>query len=277
MRGAILAGALAVAVVATGCANTRPHPEIQRVKREYQMALEDPLVDRKDSIQLLEAEKDIKAAEAANRDKDFEAVTHHTYVADTRIRIARLTAETKAANRKAAELARQRPELRLEARTAEADVATARARQAEQEARMAQDKARKLESQLDEMEARQSERGHVLTLGGVSFDFNDSELKPEATRKLSLLAGFLIANPDRNVLVEAYGDAVGTAEANELVSRARAQSVRRYLVANGVASERIATEAHGKEDPLASNQGVEGRAMNRRAQITILPPGVAAY
>lgn len=273
MRRVILT--FVVVAVAVACSNKNPHPEIQRVKREYQAALEDPLVDRKDSIQLLEAEKEIKRAEAANRDKKFEEVTHYTYVADTRIRIARLTAETKAANRKATELAAARPELRLEARTAEADVATQRARQAELDARAAQEKAGKLQGQLDEMEARQSERGHVLALGGVSFDFNDSELKPEATRKLSLLAGFLIANPDRNVLVAAYGDAVGTSEANQLVSSARAQAVKRYLVANGIAAERIGIEAYGKEDPLGSNAAEEGRAMNRRAEVTILPPGVS--
>ncbi len=267
----VLAGALLAA-----CANTVPHPEVQRAKRDYQAALDDPLIDRKDSLQLLEAEKDIQRAEAANREKDELGVTHYVYLADMRIRIARLTAETKAANARAAELARERPSLRLEARTAEADVATARALAAEETARTATQRAQRAERELEELETRQTERGHALTLGGVHFDFNKTALKPEATRKLSMLAGFLIANPDRAVLVEGYADVVGSDPANAIVSRGRADSVKRYLVANGVAADRIAVAAHGASDPLQSNESTEGRDLNRRAQITILPPGVSA-
>ena len=264
------------AVFLVACAGTKPHPEVLRAKRDYQAALEDPLIDRKDSLQLLEAEKDIARAEAANRDKDELGVTHFVYMADMRIRIARLTAETKSANAEASALARERPSLRLEARTAEADVATERAIAAEDTARTATRRAEDAERQLGEMEARQTERGYALTLGGVHFDFNKTALKPEATRKLSMLAGFLIANPDRSVLVEGYADEVGSDPANAIVSRGRADSVKRYLVANGVAADRIAVEAHGAADPLQSNESSEGRDLNRRAQVTILPPGVSA-
>jgi outer membrane protein OmpA-like peptidoglycan-associated protein len=265
-----------VAAFLVACASTKPHPEVLRVKREYQAALDDPQIDRKDSLQLLEAEKDIAHAEAANRDKDELGVTHYVYLADMRIRIARLTAETKAANAKAAALAKERPSLRLEARTAEADVATERAAAAEATAVSATRRAEEAERQLNDMEARQTERGYALALGGVHFDFNKTALKPEATRKLSMLAGFLIANPDRDVLVEGFADEVGSDPANEIVSRGRADSVKRYLVANGVGADRIAVKAYGAADPLQSNESVEGRDLNRRAQITILPPGASA-
>ncbi len=254
-----------VVLLALACANTKPNPEIERVKRSYNAALEDPLIDVKNSLQLLEAEKDIQAAEQANRDRDETLVAHYTYLADTRIRIAHLTAETQAANRKARELAQQRPSLRLEARTAEADVATATALKYEAQAR-----------ELDELEARQTERGDVLALGGVHFDFNQTELKPEATRKLSRLAGFLIANPNRDVLVEGYADAIGPESANETVSRERAEAVERYLVANGVNPARITTRWHGSLGPVEANSSADGRTMNRRAQVTVLPPNVAA-
>jgi outer membrane protein OmpA-like peptidoglycan-associated protein len=265
-----------VAAFLVACASTKPHPEVLRVKREYQAALDDPQIDRKDSLQLLEAEKDIAHAEAANRDKDELGVTHYVYLADMRIRIARLTAETKAANAQAAALAKERPSLRLEARTAEADVATERAAAAEATAVSATRRAEEAERQLNDMEARQTERGYALALGGVHFDFNKTALKPEATRKLSMLAGFLIANPDRDVLVEGFADEVGSDPANEIVSRGRADSVKRYLVANGVGADRIAVKAYGAADPLQSNESVEGRDLNRRAQITILPPGASA-
>jgi outer membrane protein OmpA-like peptidoglycan-associated protein len=265
-----------VAAFLVACASTKPHPEVLRVKQDYQAALDDPQIDRKDSLQLLEAEKDIAHAEAANRDKDELGVTHYVYLADMRIRIARLTAETKAANAKAAALAQERPSLRLEARTAEADVATERAAAAEATAVSATRRAEEAERQLNDMEARQTERGYALALGGVHFDFNKTALKPEATRKLSMLAGFLIANPDRDVLVEGFADEVGSDPANEIVSRGRADSVKRYLVANGVGADRIAVKAYGAADPLQSNESVEGRDLNRRAQITILPPGASA-
>jgi outer membrane protein OmpA-like peptidoglycan-associated protein len=229
------------------CANKTPSPEVVRVKREYNDVLDDPRIDAKNSIQLLEASKEIQAAEAANRSKDFDVVTHNVYMAETRIRIARLNAETKLANQ-----------------------------QAESEMKNVAMRARALEKELADLEARQTERGAVLALGGVHFDFNDTELKPDASRKLSRLAGFLIANPNRNVLVEGYGDIVGPDPANEQVSQARAEAVKRYLVANGIAPERITVVAYGGADPLESNKSDEGRGQNRRAQITILPPGVSA-
>lgn len=272
-RIAIVSLALALGLA---CAKPPPSPEIQRAEGAYSAALEDPLVDQKDSVQLLEAGDEIQRAQEAHEDGEPDLVTHYVYLAETRIRIARLTAETKAANRKAQELAAERPELRLEARTAEADVATERALEAEKEARAATDRADRLQRDLDEMEARQTERGHVLTLGGVSFDFNEATLKPAAARQLSLLAGFLIANPEREVLVEGYADATGSEPVNLDISRQRAEAVKRYLVANGVAADRIHLEAHGKGMPLEANTTAGGREVNRRAQVTILGPGVAA-
>ena len=245
MKRLVLVAVLLVFGVA--CANTTPHPDVVRVKREYNDVLDDPRIDAKNSIQLLEASKEIKAAEEANRSKEEAIVTHNVYMAETRIRIARLNAETKLANQ-----------------------------QAQAEMTKVGKRARELEKELADLEARQTERGAVLALGGVHFDFNDTELKPDASRKLSRLAGFLIANPNRNVLVEGYGDVVGPDAANEQVSQARAAAVKRYLVANGIAPERITVVAYGGADPLESNQSDEGRGQNRRAQITILPPGVSA-
>jgi outer membrane protein OmpA-like peptidoglycan-associated protein len=240
---------LVAALLAFGaaCANKTPSPEVQRVKREYNDVLDDPRIDAKNSIQLLDASKEIKLAEEANRAKKPEIVSHNVYMAETRIRIARLNAETKLANE-----------------------------QTEDQMKSVALRARTLEKGLADLEARQTERGAVLALGGVHFDFNDTELKADASRKLSRLAGFLIANPNRMVLVEGYGDVVGPDPANQRVSQARAEAVKRYLVANGIAPERITVVAYGGADPLESNQSDEGRGQNRRAQITILPPGVSA-
>ena len=90
------------------------------------------------------------------------------------------------------------------------------------------------------------------------------------------MAGFLIANPDREVVVEGHTDNVGTDEYNLGLSRARANSVRDFLMLQGVSGMRIVAEGFGKLYPVASNDTESGRAQNRRVEIVILDPGVSA-
>lgn len=103
---------------------------------------------------------------------------------------------------------------------------------------------------------------------GIYFDFDSDRLKPESDAVLANIAGILSRNPDWTVSIEGHTDNVGTDEYNLELSRRRAASVKTALVdRHGTTESRLATEGHGASQPKASNDTLEGRAMNRRVEL----------
>ena len=145
----------------------------------------------------------------------------------------------------------------------------ARADQAANSASVAQERVRELEAQLRDIEARQTERGLLVTLGDVLFAFNKAELTLQAGPRLDKLASFLKQFPQRKLLVEGYTDGVGGDAYNNELSERRAESIRDALVQRGVDITRIVTKGYGKAYPVGDNGNPEGRAMNRRVEVVI--------
>lgn len=160
---------------------------------------------------------------------------------------------------------------RIQAQTASAEAEQSR-RAAEAQlaaAQAAQENAAKLRQQLAELEAKQTDRGLVLTLGDVLFDTGRAELKPGAFRTVDRLATFMRDHPERSLEVEGYTDSVGGDALNLALSQRRANAVRAALVSRGVEGSRITTNGMGKASPVASNDTAEGRQRNRRVEIVI--------
>jgi outer membrane protein OmpA-like peptidoglycan-associated protein len=124
--------------------------------------------------------------------------------------------------------------------------------------------------------AQQTERGLVLTLGGVLFAFNSAELTQEARLSVARVAGFLIALPDRDAIVEGHADNIGGADYNIELSKRRAESIRAALIESGVEEGRLVAEGYGSNFPVASNDTDAGREQNRRVEIVILNAGLRA-
>ncbi len=89
------------------------------------------------------------------------------------------------------------------------------------------------------MEARQSERGMVLTLSDVLFDFDSANLKAGATKVVNELAAFLKEYPQRTVQIEGFTDSVGSAEYNKNLSQRRADALKTALVNQGIPPQRL--------------------------------------
>ena len=119
-----------------------------------------------------------------------------------------------------------------------------------------------------------TERGIVLTMGDVLFEFGKSELSSVAIRNVDKLADFLQQHPARNLLIEGHTDSVGSDEFNRVLSEKRANAVRDQLVAKGIVAERITTMGYGKKYPMAGNDTPAGREQNRRVEVVILNEGV---
>ena len=124
--------------------------------------------------------------------------------------------------------------------------------------------------------SRKDERGLVLYLPDVLFEFDRAELTESATGKIAAVAEIVVRlAPERTLSVEGHTDAVGTEEYNLDLSLRRAQVVMEELRKGGVLQEKIRSVGHGERFPVAPNQTTEGRddpkgrAQNRRVEVVI--------
>jgi outer membrane protein OmpA-like peptidoglycan-associated protein len=100
------------------------------------------------------------------------------------------------------------------------------------------------------------------------FDFNKSEVRGNASAVVNRSA-VLLKRSKKPIVVEGYTDNVGTLEYNQQLSEARAIAVGHALVARGVETDRIRTKGNAYNNPVASNDTPEGRALNRRTEIVV--------
>ncbi len=87
--------------------------------------------------------------------------------------------------------------------------------------------------------------------------------------QLDLLVSFLSQFPDVEIMIKGYADSTGSIEFNQALSDYRAKAVAEYLTENGIASDRLSYKGYGTENPIADNNSLEGRKMNRRVEFTI--------
>ena len=145
----------------------------------------------------------------------------------------------------------------------------AEAELARKEAQQAGVTAKELEEQLKALQAKvkDTERGMVLTLGDVLFEFDMAELKAGALRNLYPLVSFLKENSSQTVKIEGHTDSVGSNSYNLDLSRRRAEAVARFLTENDIAPQRVQAQGMGKAYPVAANDSAQGRQLNRRVEI----------
>lgn len=104
---------------------------------------------------------------------------------------------------------------------------------------------------------------------GILFDVNKAQLKPAAEKNLADLAQILNKYPDTKILIEGHTDSTGPQDYNLELSQRRAQSVANYMAGLQVDPTRFTIMGYGDAQPVASNETVEGRQLNRRVDIAI--------
>lgn len=232
-------------------------------------------------VEMKAAEAAVVAAEVPRKDDAYAA--HLVLIADHRVDIARARAQSRLYEDQRQALSEESERARLEARTREADRARADARYAREDAALARDEAdlarlkteaARLESadlkrEIEELNARETDRGLVVTLGDLLFETGRADLKGGATSNLDKLVVFLGEYPDRTVLIEGHTDNVGSDDLNFDLSKRRAESVRSYLADHGVEGGRLSSAGLGEGSPIAGNDTATGRQQNRRVEIII--------
>ena len=114
---------------------------------------------------------------------------------------------------------------------------------------------------------------HVTFLAETLFDFDKSALKPDGEAQLDELIGQVKGVDVEIVIVIGHADGIGSDAYNQKLSERRASAVKTYLVSQGLAAGKVKAEGRGESEPVASNKSSEGRARNRRVEVTIVPVG----
>jgi len=218
-------------------------------------------------VAIKDAEVAVSAAETPQTDEELEA--HRVYIADRKVDTAWALAEARLAEDQRAALGADREDARLDARTREADAAKLAAASSAAE-------SAELQRQIDELQAKDTDRGLVLTLGDVLFETDKAQLKSGATANLNTLVMFLNNYPTRTVLIEGYTDSVGSDDYNQGLSSRRAESVQSYLVGQGIDRARLTASGLGESAPVADNESATGRQLNRRVEVIISNPDLAS-
>jgi outer membrane protein OmpA-like peptidoglycan-associated protein len=152
------------------------------------------------------------------------------------------------------------------------------ARDAAEQARNAAAQAQQQEQQLRATLLQQfnrilpttdTPRGLKANLSDVLFATGKYDLQPPAREALAKFAGIVLAHPGLRMQVEGYTDNVGGDTFNQTLSENRANSVRAYLIAQGLDPTSITAVGYGKSNPVADNSTPAGRQQNRRVEIII--------
>ena len=131
--------------------------------------------------------------------------------------------------------------------------------------------AKEIKETLPGAEVERVGDGIKITLNEsiVTFAFDSSDLTSVAKANLDKLSQVLINNPDTNINIYGHTDSKGADDYNQKLSERRANSVKAYLSAKGIAASRLFVLGEGETMPVATNDTEAGRAQNRRVEFAI--------
>ncbi len=292
LKSAVLASAILLGACSSMPTTT---PLLDQARGDFIAANNTPQVSSLAPLEFKAASDALELANAAAaRKESLTEIDKLAYIAKQKIATAREVAKQKGAEADIANSGKVRDQVRLEARTAEAERARAdanaaqaqaaaaqgaaadaqrQAADAESRTREAQARAASLEAMMADLQAKKTERGMIITIGDVLFATGQATLTQAGMANLRKLADVLTQNPERTVLVEGFTDSVGAAAYNQELSEKRAASVRNALLGMGIAPERVAMKGYGKLYPVANNDSPGNRQLNRRVEIVLSNAG----
>jgi outer membrane protein OmpA-like peptidoglycan-associated protein len=243
-------------------------PSVMTAKEAVQKAEDARIISLRRQQQLaLDQERQEAAARQAAAQQQAEQAARQRQAAEQQ-------AQLEAQQRQAAEKA-----------TAEADAARAQSAAEAQKAQQAAAEADRLRQQAEAeknalrerllqqfnsvLQTRETPRGLVVNMSDVLFDTGKYTLKEPAREKLAKISGIVISHPGLNLQVEGYTDITGSDELNQRLSEQRADTVREFLISQGITPQSITAVGYGKNYPVASNDTPSGRALNRRVELVI--------
>jgi len=281
---------------AFGCAATGPSPELMDARRAYDQARQSEAATYSPD-KLLSAKQALERAEAAHADDSgSDEERSLAYVAQRKAQYAtvygmyekdrRDQSETEQAYKDKQDMLRrnavqQATEAQRTLAATWDNLSNARKElQTEKQERVkAEQSAAAAVASLSKIaQIKEEQRGTVITLDGqVLFVTGKAELLPIARDRLNQVAKSLKdLDDDKLVSIEGFTDSRGADDTNLKLSQDRANSVKDYLVSQGVRADKLRALGRGEANPVASNDTPEGRANNRRVEIVIQSSAQAA-
>lgn len=268
MKKVILVGAV-VAAVLGGCVSAPQRSEqVEQARLDVDKLGQEPLAQQAAGKDLDAARKSLQDAETAMHDKQPPGIVDHfAYLARRHAEAGEARVSEARARQEVAQAQGERQKIVVDARTREVQNAQADAERARTAAAATQAQLASAQQQLADLQAKQTDRGMVVTLGDVLFDTGQATLKPGADLAINRLATYLSANPDTKVMIEGHTDSRGSDSYNEALSERRADAVATVLESRGIPADRVQAVGRGKSFPVATNDSAEGRQQNRRVEI----------
>ncbi|MFO2463811.1 OmpA family protein [Pseudomonas sp. 15FMM2] len=246
MRKQLMIPALLAMSVALAACSTPPNANLENARTNFSALQSNPQATKIAALETKDAGEWLDKADKAYRNnEDEKKVDQLAYLTNQRVEVAKDTIALRESEGKLKNAGDARARALLEARDAQ---------------------IKQLQNSLN---AKQTDRGTLVTFGDVLFATNKADLKSSGLVNINKLAQFLQENPDRKVIVEGYTDSTGSDAYNQALSERRATSVQVALIKMGVNPSRIVTAGYGKAYAVADNSSVSGRAMNRRVEVTI--------
>jgi len=260
---------IGAAAVLSACASApQRNDQLEQARAQVQTLAADPMAQQAAGSDLDQARTSLNQADSAFQQKrPPQQVNQLAYLALRHAQAGEARVSEARARQQIAKAQEDRNRIQLQARERETDAAKAEAATARNTAAAAQSELASARQELSDLQAKQTDRGLVMTLSDVLFDTGKATLKAGATRDLDRLAHALKDNPNTRVKIEGYTDSVGSDSYNQELSQRRAQAVADALQSRGVPADRYQIEGLGKEFPVATNDTPAGRQQNRRVEI----------
>ena len=222
--------------------------------------------------------RDQERQEAADRQAEADRKARESA---ERAQQAQQQAQLEAQQRADADRARQQAEqAKEEADTARAQAAE-QAEKAQQNAAEANRLREQAEQQKEQLRAqllqqfnavlptRETSRGLVVNMQDVLFATARYQLNQQAQLALARISGIIVSHPGLNIQVEGYTDSTGSVDFNQKLSDQRADTVKNFLVSQGVNPQTVGAQGYGESYPVASNETRQGRQLNRRVELVV--------
>lgn len=259
------------------CASPSPNARLTAAHAAYEQARNNTARAELSAGELDRANAALQRADGAWKEKEDKVeVDHLAYLAQRQVDLAVAAGQRKETERAIEQVASERDAIQLEASRRQTDSAQASATTAQMQATAAQTQAAQekqradaLAERLRALQAKETERGLVVTFSDVLFDVGQATLKPGAVARIDQLAVVMKEYPERNVLIEGFTDSTGSMATNQRLSERRAMSVRQELVARGIDARRIVARGHADKYPVAENSTASGRQQNRRVEAVL--------
>ena len=257
-----------IGLIAVGCAGA--NPKVEQARTSVDELRGNAAVTENAPVALQRTEEALgRLTRAVDDGADAKEIDHLAYLVERRADTTELRATTVGHWQAVENLDERREAILLQAERLEAELARQEAASAIRDAQAARQKVASLQQELDDLEAKQTDRGLVVTLGDLLFDVDGAKLKPGGIAEVQRIAATLADRPGRRVEIEGHTDSTGSENYNLQLSEDRAAAVRQALIEAGVPADQIMARGYGESYPVATNETQSGRQQNRRVELII--------